>query len=69
MFLAVGRVTRPHGLRGELRVEIHTDFPERFALHEHLYLGPVDSPSSSYTRYSLEGHRFHQGTVLLKLDT
>ena len=27
-FLAVGRILRPHGLRGEVRVEIHTDSPE-----------------------------------------
>jgi ribosomal 30S subunit maturation factor RimM len=38
-FLAVGRVLRPHGVRGEVRVEIHTDFPERFAVYEMLYLG------------------------------
>jgi len=60
-FLAVGRVLRPHGVRGEVRVEIHTDFPERFAVYETLYLG------SAHTPYALEGHRFHQGRVLLKL--
>ena len=27
----VGQVHRPHGLRGEVRVEIHSDVPERFA--------------------------------------
>jgi 16S rRNA processing protein RimM len=61
-FLAVGRVLRPHGLRGELRVEIHTDYPERFALYRQLYLG------SAYVPYRLEGHRFHQGVVLLTLE-
>ena len=59
-FLAVGRVLRPHGVRGEVRVEIHTDFPERFAVYETLYLGEQHTP------YGLEGHRFHQGKVLLK---
>lgn len=59
-FLAVGRVLRPHGVRGEVRVEIHTDFPERFALYKTLYLGPTHIP------YALESHRFHQGRVLLK---
>jgi 16S rRNA processing protein RimM len=29
--IVVGLVQRPHGLRGELSVEILTDFPERFA--------------------------------------
>jgi 16S rRNA processing protein RimM len=60
VFLAVGRVLRPHGVRGEVRVEIHTDFPERFAVYETLYLGDQRTP------YGLEGHRFHQGKALLK---
>ena len=59
-FLIVGRVLRPHGVRGEVRVEIHTDFPERFALYETLYLG------DQFESYDLQGHRFHQGKVLLK---
>jgi 16S rRNA processing protein RimM len=29
--LVVGAVRRPHGLRGEVAVEVRTDFPERFA--------------------------------------
>ncbi len=29
-YLAVGRIASPHGTRGEVEVEIHTDFPERF---------------------------------------
>ena len=44
-FLAVGRVLRPHGLRGEVRVEIHTDSPERFALYEQVYLAPAQTNS------------------------
>jgi 16S rRNA processing protein RimM len=28
--VVIGEVTRPHGLRGELRVVPHTDHPERF---------------------------------------
>ncbi len=59
-FLAVGRVLRPHGLHGEVRIEIHTDYPERFALHKWLYLGPAHVP------YALQSCRFHQGAVLLK---
>lgn len=61
-FLAVGRVLRPHGLHGEVRVEIHTDYPERFALHKLLYLGPA------YVPYALQSYRFHRGAVLLKLE-
>lgn len=28
--ILVGRLLRPHGLRGEIKVEIHSDYPERF---------------------------------------
>jgi 16S rRNA processing protein RimM len=71
--LAVGRVLRPHGLRGEVRVEIHTDAPERFASYERLYLAPVAPGGSALMSgepvpRALQGHRFHQGKVLLKLE-
>jgi 16S rRNA processing protein RimM len=67
-FLAVGRILRPHGLKGELRVEIKTDYPERFATHKRLYLGYTRWPSSTYVPYRLQGHRFHKGAVLLRLE-
>jgi len=67
-FLAVGRVLRPHGLRGEVRVEIHTDFPERFAVYgQQLYLSTSVSPTyETCTVYELQSHRFHGDVVLLK---
>jgi 16S rRNA processing protein RimM len=70
-FLAVGRVRRPHGVRGELRVEVHTDHPERFALYKRLYLGPAGpggEMAASAVSMVLQSHRFHGGTVLLKLE-
>ena len=30
-YLIIGRITRPHGVRGEVKVRPETDFPERFA--------------------------------------
>lgn len=30
-YIAIGLVTSVHGLKGEIKVELHTDFPERFA--------------------------------------
>lgn len=38
-FLAVGRIRRPHGLRGEVLVELLTDFPERIKPNASLFLG------------------------------
>jgi len=60
-FLAVGRVLRPHGVRGEVCAEVHTAYPERFYVYKTLYLGP------SYTPYPLKSCRFHQDMVLLTL--
>lgn len=36
--ITVGRVTGVFGIRGELKVDLLTDFPERFAAGSHLYL-------------------------------
>jgi 16S rRNA processing protein RimM len=59
--LAVGRVLRPHGVRGELRVEVLTDYPERLAEVKTLYLGATFRP------YELVAARLHKQFVLLKL--
>lgn len=61
-FLAVGQIIKPHGVRGEVAVEILTDFPGRFALLERVYID-ADSPRS----VALESVRFHKGRALLKL--
>ncbi len=37
--LAVGHIAGVHGLRGEVKVELYTDFPERFEPGETLLLG------------------------------
>lgn len=60
-FIAVGRVVRPHGVRGELRAELLTDYPERLTTHPVLYLGPDLQP------YPVESVRFHKGAALLQL--
>lgn len=65
-YLSVGRVLRPHGVRGELRVEIITDYPERLAQHTYFYLAHSDSPDVTH-RYPVEGLRFHTQALLLKL--
>ncbi len=60
-YLAVGRVLRPHGVRGELRVEILTDYPERLATLPYLYVG------SDYRRYAVKQGRVHHDVLLLEL--
>ncbi|MFQ5593523.1 MAG: ribosome maturation factor RimM [Anaerolineae bacterium] len=62
-FIAVGQVVKPHGVRGEVAVEMLTDFPGRFALLETVFLSQ-DNPRP----VPLESVRFHKGRALLKLD-
>ncbi|MGD0205957.1 MAG: hypothetical protein ABSB57_05965, partial [Dehalococcoidia bacterium] len=40
-YIAVGRILGPWGLRGDLKVEPLTDFPERFAPGGSLYVEGV----------------------------
>jgi len=65
-YLAVGRVLRPHGLRGELRVEILTDYPERLEQHAYFYLASPNSPEA-VRRYPVDKLRRHKEVLLLKL--
>ena len=37
-FIVVGQIVGAHGLRGDLKVELYTDFPERFAPGVTLYI-------------------------------
>lgn len=62
-FLAVGRISKPHGIKGEVRVELMTDQPERFELLDAIYVGE-DSPR----RVAINSVRYHQGIVLLRLE-
>lgn len=65
-FLVVGRVLRPHGVRGEVRVEMHTAQPERFTWLEQVYL--ATHPDDVQPRpVPVTGARFHKKVVLLKL--
>ncbi|MBN1976171.1 MAG: 16S rRNA processing protein RimM [Anaerolineae bacterium] len=66
-YLVVGRVLRPHGVLGELRVEVITDYPERLGQHVHFYLAHPDSPEQ-VQRYSIEKIRQHKEIALLKLE-
>ena len=61
-YLVIGRVVRPWGTRGEVKVEIITDFPERFALLRKIYLGTEAVP------FTVESARLHKGAAILKLE-
>lgn len=61
-FLVIGQVTKPHGVRGEVRVMPHTDLPERFGWLEAVYVG--EAPP---VQVAVDSARVHKGFVLLKL--
>lgn len=39
VFLAIGRLRRPHGIDGEINMEILTDFPERIRARRFVFVG------------------------------
>jgi 16S rRNA processing protein RimM len=55
-FLAVARVAGAHGVRGELRCELLTDFPERLKHTHRLYSGESHTPLD-VERARLQGGR------------
>lgn len=59
-YLAIGMITSAHGLRGEVKVELHTDFPERFVPGIEVYLG------EELDKFVIRGARPHQGQMLLQ---
>jgi len=58
-YVAVGRIVGLWGLRGDLKVEPLTDFPERFAVGGSVCLGGA--------AYAIERCRWQRGRALLKL--
>ena len=62
-FLVIGEIAKPHGVRGEMRVALHTELPERFTWLDTVYLGQHNP-----RQVAVEGVRFHKNWVLLKLE-
>jgi 16S rRNA processing protein RimM len=60
-YLAIGRVVRPFGLRGELRVQLLTEHPEGLKRLRTVYLGPQTEP------WTVEGVRLHKDAALFTL--
>ena len=65
-YLAIGEILRPHGLRGELRMRVLSDNPERLSQLDYVYLG--NSPDAAkLDRRALLAVRFNKEYALLKL--
>jgi 16S rRNA processing protein RimM len=61
-YIAIGHIAAVFGVKGEVKVTLATDFPERFQGLETVYLGPEARP------VRLLSSRPHQGNVLARLE-
>ncbi|NYG58152.1 16S rRNA processing protein RimM [Nocardioides daedukensis] len=67
--LVVGRIGKPHGIRGEVTVDVRTDEPERrFAVGQTLRAQPPKGSASTLRSVTVTSHRWHQGVLLLGLE-
>jgi 16S rRNA processing protein RimM len=60
LYLSVGFLRRPHGVRGEIVMDLHTDFPERMKKGRKLFVGEEHQP------VTLTNVRPHQSGLLVK---
>ena len=60
VYLTIGFLRRPHGVHGEIIMDLHTDFPER------LKRGRKVLVSEAHTPVSIQSVREHQNGVLIK---
>lgn len=60
LYLSVGFLRRPHGVRGEIIMDLHTDFPERMKKGRKLFIGDDRKPMI------LTNVRPHQSGLLVK---
>ncbi|MEU5878115.1 ribosome maturation factor RimM [Spirillospora sp. NPDC047279] len=59
--LVIGRIGRPHGIRGEITIDLRTDDPEsRFAPGSELATDPADAGP-----LTIERARWHSGRLLI----
>ncbi len=59
VFLAVGKIRRPHGLNGTVLMELYTDFPERLVPGKDVYWG------EEYRKLTISDQRLHKDGLLL----
>jgi 16S rRNA processing protein RimM len=64
----VGEVVGTFGIRGEMKVRMESDFPDRFARLKTVCLRPVKPKKGDPKLFTVESTRIHKGQVLLKLE-
>lgn len=61
-YLAIGKLRRPHGVKGEILMDVLTDFPERIQTGATLLVG------AEYTPLQLRSRRAHGNTLLVAFE-
>jgi len=61
--VVIGEILAPFGLKGEVKVLPHTDFPERFEQLEGILVAGEGSPGRMM---EIEGVRYHKRLILMK---
>ncbi|PWH19678.1 MAG: 16S rRNA processing protein RimM [Anaerolineae bacterium] len=61
-FLVIGKIRRPHGVRGEVLMEIHTDFPERVQAGVLVYIG------EQLQQHEIVSRRTHRDGLLIRFE-
>ncbi len=61
IYLAIGYLRRPHGVQGEIIMDLHTDFPDRIKSGRKVYIG------EKYESFTIGSARVHANGLLIKL--
>lgn len=67
--VVVGRIGKPHGLRGEVTIDVRSDEPERrFAAGTSLRAAPRSGSASTLTTVTVTRFRWHSSTLLVTFE-
>ncbi len=64
--VVVGRIGRPHGIRGELRIDLRTDEPERRYVAGAAFRAQPSRGGTGPARLTVTSSRWHSGTLLVR---
>ena len=62
VYLVIGRLRKPHGVMGEILMDVLTEFPERFDPQQTVYIG------NEHRKMVVVGRRWHQDSLLIHLE-
>ncbi|MFC1959010.1 ribosome maturation factor RimM [Chloroflexota bacterium] len=60
-FIIIGKILSPWGVEGHLKVEVVTDFPQRFAPSSKVYINQQPA--------TIDSAEWHKGKAVIKLNT